>query len=76
MRVFYRNNDVLQTSTEAQPSQASLSKVVKGLIAAMTDKKLSDADRDKAFRFFYAVPPSQRDEAWVTAASAFLNKLP
>lgn len=73
MKVFYRNNDVSQTSTEAQRSKEPVTQVVKKLIEVMTDKKLSDADRDKAFRFFYAVPPSQRDEAWVIAASAFLK---
>ena len=74
MRVFYRNNEASQTP-DSRASKEDVALVVKKLIKVMTDKKMSEGNRHKAFTFFYAVPPSQRDEAWVTAAATFLNQL-
>ncbi len=69
MRVYHRSQD-----TPSSPSTAPNSKAVASeLLKVMQDKTLSEAERNKAFQFFYTVPPSQRDNIWVQAASYFLK---
>ena len=71
MRVYYRNNDVSQDA-ESLPDTKDIKKQ---LIKVLQDKSLSDADRDRAFRFFYYVPPSQRDRTWLHAVENFLKSI-
>lgn len=71
MRVYYRNNDVSQAAVVLPESKT----VIKELLKVMQDKTKSEADRDRAFRFFYAVPPSQRDKTWLIAAENFLKSV-
>lgn len=71
MRVFYKNNDVSQAADDLPSSKH----IVSQLIKVMQDKSKSEADRDRAFRFFYAVPPSQRDRIWIQAAENFLKSV-
>lgn len=74
MRVFYRNNEASQTP-DSRASKEDVALVVKKLIKVMTDKKMSEGNRHKAFTFFYAVPPSQRDEAWKLSVQMFFSTL-
>lgn len=71
MRVYYRNNDVSQEAATLPNSKH----VAKQLISLIQDKSKSEADRDRAFRFFYYVPPSQRDRRWVHAVENFLKSV-
>lgn len=69
MRVYYRNNDV----TQEAPALPNVKDIVSKIRIIMQDKTLDEATRDKAFRFFYSVPPSQRDHTWANAALAFIS---
>jgi hypothetical protein len=69
MRVYYRNNDVDQRA-ERLPN---VKDIVTQIRLIMQNKSLDEATRDKAFRFFYSVPPSQRDVTWANAALAFIS---
>jgi len=71
MRVYHRSKEAPELPTTAINSKAVASELFK----VMQDKKLSDAERNKAFQFFYTVPPSQRDNIWVQAASYFLKTI-
>jgi len=71
MRVYYRNNDVSQTAAVLPDTKD----IAKKLISLIQDKRRSEADRDRAFRFFYYVPPSQRDRTWMHAVENFLKSV-